>query len=822
MPKNNASWPGQCRLAPLAQSPAASFSLAHLPPRAVLGDFSRMSVAAPSSSAASQPNPEHVLRLAQELNVKVFQVAATAQLLAEGATVPFISRYRKEATGELDEVQVTSIRDRLEQLRAIDERRASILASLKERNLLTPELEKAIRAADSVTALEDIYLPFRPKKRTRATIAREKGLEPLADLLFAQDPATDATAAATTYVGREYVADDGKNIAAKIASAEEALAGARDIIAERVADDKDARSRVRSLFQKDAVVSTKVLTGKENDPEAAKFKDYFEWSEPLAKAPSHRVLAMRRGEKEMFLLMRVQLPDETAGFAAVQSLFVKAKCSAADQVTLAVQDACKRLIAPAMETEMRLDAKKRADEAAIKVFADNLRELLFSAPLGQRAVMAIDPGFRTGCKTVLLDRQGKLLHNDVIFPDRDPAEAKEKLTGFVKFFHVEAVAIGNGTAGRETEAFVRTLGLPATIPIVMVNESGASIYSASDVAREEFPDHDLTVRGAVSIGRRLMDPLAELVKLDPKSIGVGQYQHDVDQIALKRSLDDTVVSTVNGVGVELNTASKQLLSYVSGLNTATAAAIVARRNEKGPFNSRAELRDVPRLGPKAFEQAAGFLRIRDSQHPLDASAVHPERYALVEKIAADAGATVADLMRDGKLRAQVKLEKYVTPEVGLPTLNDIMAELAKPGRDPRRQFEAFAFADGISKPEHLKPGMKLPGIVTNVTAFGAFVDIGVHQDGLVHVSQLADTFVKEPAAVVRPQQKVMVTVVEVDLARQRIALSMRSKPEIGPRPAAGAPRSTPGPRRDAPAAPAPRAPQNVNNDWFSAALNKKK
>jgi uncharacterized protein len=781
-----------------------------------------MSVAAPSSSAASQPNPEHVLRLAQELNVKVFQVAATAQLLAEGATVPFISRYRKEATGELDEVQVTSIRDRLEQLRAIDERRASILASLKERNLLTPELEKAIRAADSVTALEDIYLPFRPKKRTRATIAREKGLEPLADLLFAQDPATDATAAATAYVGREYVADDGKNIAAKIASAEEALAGARDIIAERVADDKDARSRVRSLFQKDAVVSTKVLTGKENDPEAAKFKDYFEWSEPLAKAPSHRVLAMRRGEKEMFLLMRVQLPDETAGFAAVQSLFVKAKCSAADQVTLAVQDACKRLIAPAMETEMRLDAKKRADEAAIKVFADNLRELLFSAPLGQRAVMAIDPGFRTGCKTVLLDRQGKLLHNDVIFPERDPAEAKEKLTGFVKFFHVEAVAIGNGTAGRETEAFVRTLGLPATIPIVMVNESGASIYSASDVAREEFPDHDLTVRGAVSIGRRLMDPLAELVKLDPKSIGVGQYQHDVDQIALKRSLDDTVVSTVNGVGVELNTASKQLLSYVSGLNTATAAAIVARRNEKGPFNSRAELRDVPRLGPKAFEQAAGFLRIRDSQHPLDASAVHPERYALVEKIAADAGATVADLMRDGKLRAQVKLEKYVTPEVGLPTLNDIMAELAKPGRDPRRQFEAFAFADGVSKPEHLKPGMKLPGIVTNVTAFGAFVDIGVHQDGLVHVSQLADTFVKEPAAVVRPQQKVMVTVVEVDLARQRIALSMRSKPEIGPRPAAGAPRSTPGPRRDAPTAPAPRAPQNVNNDWFSAALNKKK
>ncbi len=779
---------------------------------------------------ATQPNPDHVLRLSQELNIKVFQVAATAQLLAEGATVPFIARYRKEATGELDEVQVTSIRDRLEQLRAIDERRAAILASLKERNLLTPELEKAIRAADSLTVLEDIYLPFRPKKRTRATIAKEKGLEPLADLLLAQDPATDALAAAQAYVGREYVADDGKNQTSKIEHVEEALAGARDIIAERVSDDKDARARLRAVFQKEAVVSSKVMFGKETDPEAAKFKDYFDWSEPLAKAPSHRVLAMRRGEKEMFLMMRVQLPDEATAFATVQGLFVKGKNSAADQVTLAVQDACKRLLAPAMETEMRLESKKRADEAAIRVFTDNLRELLLAAPLGQRAVLAIDPGFRTGCKTVLLDRQGKLLHNDVIFPDREAEEAKEKLLGFVKFFQVEAIAIGNGTAGRETEAFVRALGLPATIPIVMVNESGASIYSASDVAREEFPDHDLTVRGAVSIGRRLMDPLAELVKLDPKSIGVGQYQHDVDQPALKRSLDDTVVSAVNGVGVELNTASKQLLSYVSGLNAATAAAIVARRNEKGPFTSRAELKDVPRLGPKAFEQAAGFLRIRDAAHPLDASAVHPERYALVEKMAADIGATVADLVRDPKLRAKIKLESYVTADVGLPTLNDIMAELAKPGRDPRQKFEAFSFAEGINKPTDLKPGMKLPGIVTNVTAFGAFVDIGVHQDGLVHVSQLADTFVKEPASIVKPGQKVMVTVTEIDLARNRIALSMRSKPEIGPKNPAGnaGPRSPGSPRPGGPggarpAAPsAPRPPQSLTGDWFSAALNKKK
>ncbi len=791
-----------------------------------------------TSVSAKQPNPEHVLRITQELGLKIFQVAATAQLLAEGATVPFIARYRKEATGTLDEVQVTAIRDRIEQLAQLDERRASILSSLKERNLLTPELEKAIAAAETVTALEDIYQPFRPKKRTRATIAKEKGLEPLADLIFAQDPATDPAKAAEAYVGKEYKPDDGKNQTLKIESISEALAGARDILAERISDDKNARTKLRALYQANAVISSKVITGKE--AEAAKFKDYFDWTEPLAKAPSHRVLAMRRGEKETFLMMRITLADELAALSEVEPLFAKFpsagnKCSA--EVRLAVADALKRLLSPAMETEMRLDSKKRADEAAIKVFSDNLRELLLAAPLGQKAVMGVDPGFRTGCKVVMLDRQGKLLHNDVIYPDRDPVESKEKILGFIKFFQVEAIAIGNGTAGRETEAFIRALGLSAQIPIIMVNESGASIYSASDVAREEFPDHDLTVRGSVSIGRRLMDPLAELVKLDPKSIGVGQYQHDVEQNALKRSLDDQVVSCVNGVGVEVNTASKQLLSYVSGLNASIAANIVAHRNEKGAFKSRKDLLSVSRLGPKAFEQAAGFLRIRDAANPLDSSAVHPESYAVVEKMASDLGVTIADIVKEPSILKKIKLENYVTEKVGLPTLTDIVAELAKPGRDPRQKFEAFSFDEGVHKPEDLKPGMKLPGIVTNVTAFGAFVDIGVHQDGLVHVSQLSDNFVKDASEVVKPQQKVQVTVVEVDLPRKRIALSMKSNPMLGARPAAGtspgAPRTGPGPQRGPSSGPrpggnfgggAPRPPassQSLQGDWFSAAIKKK-
>lgn len=783
------------------------------------------------------PNPDHVLRITAELGLKVHQVASTAQLLKEGATVPFIARYRKEATGELDEVAVMAIRDRLEQMAALDERRAAIVASLKERNLLTDELAKAVAAAETLTALEDLYLPFRPKKRTRATIAKEKGLEPLAEIVFAQDPATDVAAVASAYVGREYVADDGKNQKSKIASAEEALAGARDIIAERVSDDAPARAKLRTLFQQRAIVSSKVISGKE--AEGAKFKDYFEWSEPLSKAPSHRVLAMRRGEKELMLMMRITV-EETAALAEIEPLFVKAPSSGSttpkttsDHVRLAVQDAFKRLLGPAMETEMRLEAKKRADETAIKVFADNLRELMLASPLGQKNVMAVDPGFRTGCKVVILDRQGKLLHNDVVYPDQGTsktAEAREKLAGFVKFFQIEAIAIGNGTAGRETESFIRSLELPTTLPIVMVNESGASIYSASDVAREEFPTHDLTVRGAVSIGRRLMDPLAELVKLDPKSIGVGQYQHDVEQNALKRSLDDMVASCVNGVGVELNTASKQLLSYVSGLNTTIAGNIVAHRNEKGPFKSRTELLEVARLGPKAFEQAAGFLRVRDGAHPLDGSAVHPESYPVVEKMAADLGVTVGDLLRDASLRKKIKLESYVTEKVGLPTLTDIMAELAKPGRDPRQKFETFSFTEGVNKPEDLKLGMKLPGLVTNVTAFGAFVDIGVHQDGLVHVSQLSDNFVKDPAEVVKVSQRVSVTVTEIDLPRGRISLSMRSKPEIGGKSQGGAsgPRTSPGgggsPSRSNSGGGGRPAPSNqpLGGDWFSAALKKKK
>ncbi|MFA6960515.1 MAG: Tex family protein [Opitutaceae bacterium] len=775
------------------------------------------------------PNADHVLRIVQELGgtVKVHQVATTAQLLKDGATVPFIARYRKEMTGELDEVQITTIRDRLEQLAALDERRASILASLKERNLLTPALDNQIALADTLTRLEDIYLPFRPKKRTRATIAKEKGLEPLAEQIWSQDPAIDLTAAALAYVGREYTADDGKSPptpAQKVATPEEAFAGARDILAERVSDDAAAREKLRIIYRESATITSKVIPGKE--VEGAKFKDYFEWSEPLSKCPSHRLLAMRRGEKELFLMMRITV-DEAHSLAELERLVIKNTAPVATaQLRLMLTDALKRLLAPAMETEFRLDSKKQADVAAIKVFTENVRELLLAAPLGQRAVLALDPGFRTGCKTVILDRQGKLLHNDVVYPDRHEVEAAEKIKGFIEFFKIEAIAIGNGTAGRETEAFIRGLKLPASISVVMVNESGASIYSASEVAREEFPDHDLTVRGAVSIGRRLMDPLAELVKLDPKSIGVGQYQHDVDQNALKRSLDDTVVSCVNGVGVELNTASKQLLAQVSGLNSRSAAAIVARRNDKGAFKARADLLEVTGLGPKAYEQAAGFLRIRDAVHPLDSSAVHPERYALVEKMAVDLGCTVPDLLRDEKLRKKINLQNYVTDTVGLPTLTDIMAELAKPGRDPRQKFEAFSFQEGVNKPEDLKPGMKLPGLVTNVTAFGAFVDIGVHQDGLVHVSQLADSFVKDPAAIVKPGQKVSVTVTEVDLTRGRIALSMRSAPQLGTKTGQAGPRTSPGVGptggRATPAAPAPRPQQTLTNDWFAAALNKKR
>ncbi|MEI6032898.1 MAG: Tex family protein [Verrucomicrobiae bacterium] len=749
---------------------------------------------------------QHIVKITKELSLQPRQVAAVAVLLEEEGTVPFIARYRKERTGELDEVQITSIRDRLEQLGELDKRRDAILSSLEERKLLTEELKAKIGAAETLSAVEDIYLPFRPKKRTKATVAKERGLEPLAEILWAQDPAADPEKEAAAFV------DSAKEVP-DVASA---LAGARDILAERINDDADARAKLRALYLAKGVIKSKVAFGKEE--EGAKFKDYFDWSEPAASSPSHRILAIRRGEAEGFLFSRLTPPEDEA-IAILVTQFVRGSFPAAQQVRLAAEDCYKRLLGFAMEAESRMLFKKKADEEAIRVFAENLRELLLASPLGRKNTMAIDPGFRTGCKVAVMDRQGKLLYHDVIYPEksaREQLEAAEFLHSVAKKYEIEAIAIGNGTASRETEAFVKKCKLPGAIQVVVVNESGASIYSASPVAREEFPDLDLTVRGAVSIGRRLMDPLAELVKIDPKSIGVGQYQHDVDQNALKRSLDDTVVSCVNNVGVELNTSSKHLLGYVSGLNSRTAASIVEHRDKNGPFKSRQELLKVSGLGPKAFEQAAGFLRIRDGAHPLDASAVHPERYPLVDAIAKDLACTVTDLLRDKAARDKINPKKYVTEDVGLPTLNDILLELAKPGRDPRQQFEAFSFAEGIEKMEQLQPGMKLPGIVTNVTAFGAFVDIGVHQDGLVHISQLSDQFVKSPADVVKAGQHVQVTVQEVDLPRKRIALSMKSKVDLV--------RAKPGERRaegsarDVQRHGGSSAPQV---DWFTAAMNKK-
>lgn len=747
-------------------------------------------------------NELHVAKISAELNLKPVQVAATTRLLEDGATIPFIARYRKEATGLLDEVALATIRDRLAQLEELDRRRETILKSLEERNLLTDELKASIQAAETASSLEDIYLPYRPKRRTRATAAKEQGLEPLADLILAGQDTVDPFMEAAAFVNAEKGVD----------TAEMALAGARDIIAERVAEDQVARAKIRDLYARKATIKSKVKADKE--AEGAKFRDYFDWNEPIARIPSHRLLAIRRGEAESILTVRIAPPEDEA-LALIEPLFVTGNGPAAEQVRQAVQDAYKRLLGLAMETEIRLESKKKADAEAIRVFVENLRELLLAPPLGQKNVLAIDPGFRTGCKVVCLDRQGKLLHHDVIYPSQSEhrvSEAAQTIQAICQRCQIEALAIGNGTAGRETEAFVRGLGLPATIPIVMVNESGASIYSASDVAREEFPDHDVTVRGAVSIGRRLMDPLAELVKIDPKSIGVGQYQHDIDQGALKHSLDDVVMSCVNGVGVEVNTASRQLLTYVSGLGPQLAANIVAYRNEHGPFRSRADLKKVARLGPRAFEQAAGFLRIGDSRNPLDASAVHPESYSIVDAMARDLDCSIQDLMRDAELRKRIDVQRYVKDHIGLPTLNDILVELAKPGRDPRRQFEIFQFKEGVEKIEDLEPGMQLPGVVTNVTAFGAFVDIGVHQDGLVHISQLADRFVKTPAEVVKVHQQVRVTVIEVDLPRKRIGLSMRSKPDVG-----SEQKDVATPQRPA----APRfgvKPHAV--DWFTAAMQK--
>ncbi|GAA4214549.1 Tex family protein [Pedobacter jeongneungensis] len=705
--------------------------------------------------------------IAAELKVAEKQVTATVNLLDEGATVPFISRYRKEATGSLDEVEVAAIRDRVLQLRDLDKRREAILKSMTELGKLTPELEKQINEAETISLLEDIYLPYKPKRKTRASVAKEKGLEPLALQIFEQN-SFDLDTEADKFINTE----KGVN------SLDEALAGARDIIAEMISENAEARTKMRTYFQEKSAFKSEVIKGKEE--EGIKYKDYFEWSEPVKTAASHRVLAMRRGEKELILRLDALPPAEDA-LAILENQFITGNNAASKQVQKALEDGYKRLLEPAMETELRVLTKQKADEEAIRVFAENARQLLLAAPMGQKNVLAIDPGFRTGCKVVCLDKQGQLLENTAIYPHTGQGNVKNAeftIQQLCEKYEIEAIAIGNGTAGRETEAFVRALNLPH-ITIVMVNESGASIYSASEVAREEFPTQDITVRGAVSIGRRLMDPLAELVKIDPKSIGVGQYQHDVDQNKLQASLDDTVISAVNAVGVELNTASKQILAYVSGLGPTLAQNIVDYRNTHGAFKNRESLKKVPRLGDKAYEQAAGFLRIRNAENVLDTSGVHPERYAVVDKMAKDLGTTVSALMKDTQLQKQIKPQQYVTDEIGLPTLNDILKELAKPGRDPREQFEAFSFTDGVNEIADLRTGMKLPGIVTNITNFGAFVDIGVHQDGLVHTSQLANRFVANPNDVVKVHQKVEVTVMEVDVARKRISLSMKT--EVGPK-----------------------------------------
>lgn len=709
-------------------------------------------------------------KIASELSVQEKQVEVTVKLLDEGGTIPFISRYRKEMTGSLDEVQVAAIRDRMQQLIDLDKRREAILKSMADLKVLTPELERRINDAGTMVLLEDIYLPYKPKRKTKASAARERGLQPLADKIFEQLD-IDIDLEASKYL------DEEKGLA----SSADAIAGARDILAEQMSENAELRAKMRELFLNTGNFHSRLIKGKEEAGQ--KYKDYFDWTEAVKSAPSHRVLALRRAEKEIILTLDIEVPEEEA-LAIMENMFVTGINSSSGEVKIAAADSFKRLIKPSMETEIRLLTKKAADTEAIRVFADNARQLLLAPPVGQKRIMAIDPGFRTGCKVVCLDEQGQLLDNTNIYPHNGNESSKEaaKTVRFLaEKYKIEAIAIGNGTAGRETETFVRSLDLTDTI-VVMVNESGASIYSASDAAREEFPDKDITVRGAVSIGRRLMDPLAELVKIDPKSIGVGQYQHDVDQAHLQTSLDDTVISCVNSIGVELNTASKQILSYISGLGPQLAHNIVEHRNKNGAFKRRSDLRQIPRLGEKAFEQAAGFLRIRNSEHPLDGSAVHPERYALVEKMAKDLGCTLEDLIREDKFRKQIKLQNYVSESVGLPTLNDILNELAKPGLDPREQFEAFAFSDGINAISDLHVGMTLPGIVTNITAFGAFVDIGVHQDGLVHVSQLSNKFVKDPNEVVKVSQKVQVRVTEIDVARKRIALTMKTEETAPSRP----------------------------------------
>lgn len=703
---------------------------------------------------------KHVELISAELNIHRRSVTNTIKLLDEGATIPFISRYRKEMTGNLDETQITTIRDLSVKYVELDKRKETILSTIEAQGKLTDELKARIIACYNPTELEDIYLPYKPKRRTKATIAKEKGLEPLALLIFKQQERNIFAKAET------FISD-------KVANGDEALAGARDIIAEWISEDEKARNLARRHFHKSAIIRSKVVKGKET--EGIKYSDYFNWEEEVRRCASHRFLAMKRGQDEGYLRVNITPPAEPV-IEELQRVFIRSNGEAAEQLRLAIADSYKRLIEPSIENEFTATLKEKADDEAIRVFAENLRQLLLSPPLGQKSVLAIDPGYRTGCKVVCLDQQGNLLHNETIFPHPPQSEqgkAMSKISALVDTYKIEAIAIGNGTASRETESLIKRIRFNRDVKVFVVSEDGASVYSASPVAREEFPEYDVTVRGAVSIGRRLMDPLAELVKIDPKSIGVGQYQHDVDQAKLKGSLDQVVESCVNHVGVYLNTASKHLLTYVSGLGPQLAKNIVDYRAKNGAFKSRDELKMVPRLGEKAFEQCAGFLRIADAENPLDNTAVHPESYHIVEKMAADLGCSVGDLIHNEELRAKINLEKYVTDKVGLPTLNDIMQELSKPGRDPRKTIKVFEFAEGIFSIDDLKPGMVLPGIVTNITNFGVFVDIGVKQDGLVHISQLANRYVSNPLDVVKLHQHVKVKVLEVDIPRKRIQLTLK-------------------------------------------------
>jgi len=709
-------------------------------------------------------NQSHINHIVNEQNLDIFQVQAVAKLLTDGATIPFIARYRKEETGLLDEVAITLIRDKLNSLQELDERKISVIKSIDRNGHLTLSLEKKINIASTLAEVEDIYLPYKPKKRTKANIARENGLEPLANILFEQN-GIDAEKEALLYIDKKKGID----------SVEKALTGAIHIIAEKINEDKQARFLIRKLFFTQSILKSKVVPGMEE--KGIKFKDYFDFEEPAATALSHRILAIRRGENEGVLNLSV-LPPSEQGIAILQDMFVKGDESDSKQVEIAAQDCYKRLLSKSMETETRSDLKERADFEAIKIFSKNLFQLLVAPPFGAKRVMGLDPGFKTGCKIVCLDEQGKLLCNDTIFPHTSSTVEKksaEKIRSLCKEHNIEAIAIGNGTAGRETKEYISNFDFLKDIKTIMVDESGASVYSASKIAREEFPDYDITVKGAVSIGRRLIDPLSELVKIDPKAIGVGQYQHDVNQTSLKKKLDDVVINCVNKVGVDINRASVQLLSYVSGIGPKLAKNIVEYRDLNGPYISRNQLLNVPRLGPMAYEQSAGFLRIKDGKNPLDTSAIHPESYYIVDIIANDLDCAVSDLITNQPLIKKVVLNNYVTDKVGLPTLEDIISELARPGIDPRDSFEEFSFAKDVKSVSDLKKGMKLPGIITNITAFGAFVDIGIHQDGLVHISQMIDKFIKDPSEVVKVHQKVEVTVIEIDTARNRISLSMKQK-----------------------------------------------